>query len=143
MTDARRELLVVDGQGGGCGRALIERLCELALPLHITAVGTNARATAAMLKAGADAGATGENAVRVCAARADIIAGPLGIVLADAMLGEVTATMAVAIGSAGAHRVLVPVNRCGTLVAGAEDRAMAQSVEDAAQLIGRLCGEAD
>ena len=88
------EILVIDGQGGGMGKALIERM-RLRLPdVRIVAAGTNAMATAAMLKAGAHIGATGENAICVNAAKADIIIGPIGIVLADSMFGELTPAMA-------------------------------------------------
>ena len=87
-------VVIIDGQGGGMGRALTERLRAASPEAEIVAVGTNVLATAAMLKAGASAGATGENAVRVNCRRADVIAGPIGIVLADALLGEITPEMA-------------------------------------------------
>ena len=88
------KIVVVDGQGGGIGRRLVERL-RSALPGHtLVAVGTNALATSNMLRAGADAGATGENAVRFNCRGADVVAGPGGIVLDDARLGEITPAMA-------------------------------------------------
>lgn len=124
-------ILVIDAQGGGMGRMLVEGL-KRALPQQpVTAVGTNALATAAMLKAGADQAATGENAIRVCAAKADIILAPIGMVLADAMLGEVTAEMAVAIGRSPAHKILLPVSRCQTSVVGVTKMTMAEAVEKA------------
>jgi len=132
-------ILVIDAQGGGMGRMLVEGL-KRALPEQpVTAVGTNALATSAMLKGGADQAATGENAIRVCAARADIILAPIGMVLADAMLGEVTAEMAVAIGSSPAYKILLPVSRCQTSVVGVTKMTMAEAVERAvAEVVSRV-----
>ena len=124
-------ILVIDAQGGGMGRMLVESLKKAMPDQPVTAVGTNALATAAMLKAGADQAATGENAIRVCAARAGLILAPIGMVLADAMLGEVTAAMAVAIGSSPAHKILLPVSRCQTSVVGVMKMTMAEAVEKA------------
>ena len=87
-------IVVIDGQGGGFGRALIEKLRAAGCRQEIIAVGTNAMATSAMLKAGATAGATGENAVIVNAGRADVLAGPLGLVMANSLLGECSPAMA-------------------------------------------------
>ena len=126
-------VVIMDAQGGGIGRMLIEQLKAAVPAQRLIAVGTNAAATAAMLRAGADAGATGENAVCANAARADLILAPLGIVLCDAMLGEVTAAMAAAVGRAQAHKILVPVSRCGVTVAGVADRPLAESVSLAVQ----------
>lgn len=127
------KVIVIDAQGGGMGKQLIEQL-KRALPQQkLIAVGTNALATAAMLRAGADQGATGENAIRVCAAQADLILGPMGIVLCDAMLGEITADMALAIGRSPAHKILVPVSRCQVTVAGVPAMTMAEAVEAAVQ----------
>lgn len=95
-----------------------DRLPEYSI--SITAVGTNSIATAAMLKAGADFAATGENPVAVASRSADVIIGPLGIVIADALIGEVTAEMAVSVGRSPAAKILIPVNKCGNLVAGVE-----------------------
>ena len=114
-------IVVIDGQGGRLGRLLVEE-CRTALPdAEIWAIGANAAATAAMLKAGADAGATGENPVVVASASADYILGPLGIVLADAMMGEITAAMAAAVGRSRAHKILIPMTRCCASVAGIQD----------------------
>ena len=106
-------ITVIDGQGGRIGGLLIERIRKLQVPAEITAVGTNSVATAAMLKAGADFGATGENPAVVACRDADLILGPVGIVLADALLGEVTAAMAAAVSRSRAHKILIPLNRCG------------------------------
>lgn len=131
-------ILVIDGQGGGVGRALIERLRARLPETEILAVGANAIATGTMLKAGATAAATGENAVRVCARSADVITGPIGIILADAMMGEITADMAAAVATARAHRVLVPVQRCATTIAGASGQSLQQLLDDAVEQVIKL-----
>ncbi|MBQ7850499.1 MAG: DUF3842 family protein [Clostridia bacterium] len=124
-------ILVIDAQGGGMGRMLVEGLKRAMPEQSVTAVGTNALATSAMLKGGADQAATGENAIRVSAAKADIILAPIGMVLADAMLGEVTAEMAVAVGRSPAHKILLPIARCQTTVVGVTKMTMAEAVERA------------
>ena len=129
------EILIIDGQGGNLGRQLVKRLKEAAPQADVTAVGTNSTATENMLKGGADRAATGENAVIVNARRAKIIAVPLGIVMADALLGEVTPAMAAAVGSSDAVRVLIPMNRCDTLVAGVGEKAMGELIEDGVKKI--------
>ena len=121
----------MDAQGGGMGRLLVEGLKRAMPEQQVIAVGTNALATSAMLRAGADQGATGENAVVVCAAQADLILAPIGMVLCDAMLGEVTAAMACAVGKSPAHKILVPVSRCQATVAGVQRLSMAEAVERA------------
>jgi len=132
------KILVIDGQGGGVGRALIERL-RIRLPDgEILAVGANAIATSAMLKAGASAAATGENAVKVCCRDADVIAGPIGIVLKDSMMGEITGEMAAAVAASKARRVLIPVQRCATTVAGVGNQPLQALIEDAAEQIAAL-----
>jgi hypothetical protein len=112
-------IAVVDGQGGGVGKLIVEAL-RRALPdkTEIIALGTNAIATSAMLKAGADEGATGENAIAVNAAGADIIAGVIGIISANSMLGELTPRMAAAISESPAVKLLIPLNRCNVEVMG-------------------------
>ena len=125
------DILIIDGQGGNLGKLLTKRLREAVPRADITVVGTNSTATENMLKGGADRAATGENAVVVNARRARVIAGPLGIVIADALLGEVTPAMARAVGSSDAVRVLIPMNRCDTLVAGVADRPMGELIDDA------------
>ena len=123
-------VLVIDGQGGQLGGQIIKSLKSNFAEMEITAVGTNATATAAMLKAGASRGATGENPVVVACRKADIIIGPIGIVIADAMFGEITPQMAVAVGQADATRILLPVNKCDNLVAGVNDVSMNTLIED-------------
>lgn len=124
-------ILVIDGQGGQLGGQIIKSLKGNFPNIDITAVGTNATATATMLKAGANQAATGENPVVVASRKADVIIGPIGIVIADAMLGEITPKMAVAVGQSNATRVLLPVNKCDNLVAGVADATMSVIIEDA------------
>ena len=131
------KVLIVDGQGGGMGRALVEQLKQLCPEQPLLAVGTNALATAAMLRAGADQGATGENAVVVNAAHADLIVGPIGIVLCDALLGEVTDRMACAIGRSPAHKILIPVARCQVTVVGCERLNASEAVNQAAREVAK------
>jgi prephenate dehydrogenase len=114
------KIAVIDGQGGKIGSLLTELIKNRAPGCEIIAVGTNASATGAMLKAGADFGATGENPVIVASRQADIITGPIGIVAADSFLGEVTPAMAQAICQSRAVKVLVPINRCSLVVAAPE-----------------------
>ena len=125
------KLLVIDGQGGGIGKSIVERLKALYPSTEITAIGTNSLATMAMIKAGADVCATGENAIVVNAAKADIIMGPFGIVMADALMGECTGKMAEAVSSSRALKILVPVSRCNTLIAGIEDISLSGLIDDA------------
>ena len=108
-------ILVIDAQGGGIGRQVVSAIRKTFPQQHIVAVGTNSAATSAMLKAGADDAATGENAVVVCCRTADVIIGPVGIVIADALLGEITPRMAVAVGQSRAKRILIPVNMAGLI----------------------------
>ena len=122
-------ILVMDAQGGGIGKQVVTAVRTRFPDVTITAVGTNAAATTAMLRAGADEGATGENAAVVCCRRADVIIGPVGIVIADAMLGEVTPRMAVAVGQSAAKRILIPVNHCANFIAGGADLSVGRLVD--------------
>ena len=112
------KILVVDGQGGGIGRQLVAAIKRDIAGADVIAVGTSEAATSAMIKAGADVAATGENAVAVACRKADIIVGPLGIVIADSLYGEITAKMAVRIARSRAKRVLIPFNNCDNIIAG-------------------------
>ncbi|MBR1899947.1 MAG: DUF3842 family protein [Lachnospiraceae bacterium] len=132
-------ILVIDGQGGGLGKQLVSALKGLD-NVCITAVGTNSAATAAMRKAGADQTATGENSVLVTSRDADIILGAVGIVMADAFLGEITPAMALAVGRSRAEKILIPMNRCGIIIAGCTGRTTAQCVEDAVAQVKLLTG---
>ena len=132
-------VLIIDGQGGNMGRQLVEQLLlQSNITLEVTVVGTNAIATAAMLKAGAQQGATGENPVLVACRTADIIAGPIGILSADSLLGEITPAMAVAIGQSGAKKLLLPVNQCSNLVAGVPAMTLKELMDKALELLTSL-----
>ena len=133
------EILVIDGQGGGLGRQLVAAVKKAVPQAVVTVIGTNSAATSAMLKAGADRAATGENAVVVNCRRADVIVGPIGIVIADALLGEITPAMAAAICQADAKRVLIPVNHCDNYVVGVPEGPVSQLVQAAAQKVKELC----
>lgn len=131
------KVLVIDGQGGGIGKTLVAGIKASGVKAEITAVGTNSLATIAMQKAGADKAATGENAVVVACRTADIVAGPVGIVVADALVGEVTPKMAAAVGSSSAKKVLIPVNMCDTYVVGVQETAVSNLVQLAVARIVR------
>lgn len=133
------KVLVIDGQGGGLGRQLVSALAAACPEAELTAVGTNSLAANAMLKAGASRAATGENAVVVNCRHADVIVGPIGIVIADALLGEITPAMAAAVCQSGAKRVLVPINHCENYVVGVPDQPISQLVAAAAQKVKELC----
>lgn len=134
-------ILVIDAQGGGIGRQLIMGIKSSIPNCKITAVGTNSAATSAMLKAGADNAATGENAVKVGARKADVIVGPIGIVIADALFGEITPDMAVAVGQSNAKRILIPINHCDNIIAGVPDLSMGRLVESAINEIRAISRE--
>ncbi len=123
-------ITIIDGFGGKLGAELVSAITAKFAAAEITAIGTNAVATAAMLKAGAKNAATGENPLIVSCRRADIIIGPIGIVVADAMLGEITPKMAVAVGQANATRILIPVNRCDNIVAGVREQKLGPLLDD-------------
>ena len=129
------QIMVIDGQGGGMGRQIVSEIKAAFPDAVVRAVGTNTAATEAMRKAGADITATGENAVLVGARKARVIVGPVGIVIADALHGEITPEMARAVGQSDAVRVLIPVNQCDNLVAGMEKQPLGRLVESAMDLI--------
>ena len=134
------KILVIDGQGGNIGRQLVKMITERFPEAELVAVGTNSIATENMLKAGAKSAATGENSVVVSSRHADIIIGPIGIVIADALMGEVTPAMATAVGSADATRILIPMNRCDTLVAGVTSGSAGAYLQDAMDKLGEILG---
>ena len=123
-------VLVVDAQGGGIGRQLVAAIKKELPGVEVIATGTNSAATSAMLKAGADHASTGENAIRVCADRADVIIGPIGIVIADSLYGEITPAMACAIGQSRAKRILLPMNHCDNIIVGGGDISTASLVAE-------------
>ena len=124
-------ILIVDGQGGQLGAQIIKSICSNFQNVNLTAVGTNAIATTAMLKAGAKNAATGENPVIVACRKADVIIGPVGIVIADSLMGEITDKMAVAVARADAVRILIPINKCDNLIAGVPNLNAGALIEDA------------
>ena len=132
------KVLIIDGQGGGLGRQLVTVIKERYPQVEVLAVGTNSLATGAMLKAGADQAATGENSVVVASARVDVILGPVGIVIADSMLGEITPKMALAVGQSSAKRILIPVNLCDNIIVGVSETSMSKNVQNAADALEML-----
>lgn len=122
------KIVVIDGQGGRMGRSVIEQLHMLYPDMDLYAIGTNSIATSAMLKAGAAYGATGENPVIINSQDADIIIGPIGIVMANALLGEITPAMATAVSSSRASKILIPVNRCGHYIVGCQDATLSEYI---------------
>lgn len=125
MTGDGMKIVIVDGQGGKLGRLLVEQVKKLCPEQPVYAIGTNSAATAAMLRGGADFGATGENSVSRAVMDADVVLGPMGIVVAHALLGEVTPAMAEAIGGCRARKLVIPINTCGVQVAGVQDLPLA------------------
>jgi flavorubredoxin len=131
-------IVIIDGQGGQLGAQLIKEITAQFPNKRITAIGTNAVATAAMLIAGAKNAATGENPVIVACRKADVIIGPIGIVIADSLLGEVTEPMALAIAKADAVRILIPLNKCENLVAGVPNLNTGALIADAITKLNAL-----
>ena len=124
-------ILIIDGQGGQLGAQLVKSISSNFSDVKLTAIGTNAVATSAMLKAGVKNAATGENPVIVACRKADVIIGPVGIVITDSLMGEITDKMAVAIARADAVRILIPVNKCDNLIAGVPNLNTGALIEDA------------
>ena len=131
-------ILVIDGQGGGLGGQLVSAIRSLCPDCELMAVGTNTAATSVMLKAGAARAATGENAVVVACRKADVIVGPIGIAIADALSGEVTPTMAAAVGRSNAKRILVPTSHCDNLIAGTADIPVGKLLQSAMAMLAAL-----
>ena len=125
------KILVVDGQGGGVGRQLAAQIKETFPDVQLMAIGTNTIATSAMLKGGADSAATGENAVLVAARKADVIVGPLGIVVADSLGGEISPAMANAVAQSNAKRILIPFKHCENVIVGVSDYTLGHLIQQA------------
>lgn len=123
-------ILIIDGQGGKLGKQLIEAIRARIKNIEITAIGTNGIATSTMLKGGADYAATGENPLLVACRKADIIIGPIGIVIADSLMGEITPKMATAISQSNTLRILIPANKCDNIIAGVPDLSMSALISD-------------
>jgi len=131
-------ILIIDGQGGQLGAQLIKSITSNFTDITITAVGTNATATAAMIKAGAKQAATGENPAIVACRKADIIIGPIGIVIADSLYGEITPKMAVAVGQADATRILIPMNKCENIVEGVPDLTLSSLIDSVVKRLQKM-----
>ena len=131
-------VLIIDGQGGQLGSQIIKAVISRYPDIDLTAVGTNAAATTSMVKAGAKKAATGENPIIVACRKADVIIGPIGIVIADALLGEITPDAAKAVGQSDAVRILIPINKCENLVAGVTNRTLTSLIEDALAKLDKI-----
>lgn len=132
-------ILIIDAQGGGIGKQLVSAIKKNMPDVSVTAVGTNSAATSAMIKAGADNAATGENAVIVNSKKADVIIGPVGIVIADALLGEITPLMAAAVAQSPARRILIPINHCDNIVVGVDDLSVGKLLQDVIKELQKVC----
>ena len=132
------KVVVIDGQSGRIGQLFVEKAVKAKIPCALIAVGTNAIATAAMLKAGASMGATGENAIIVTTRTADIVVGPIGILAADAMLGEITPAMAAAVGRSSAKKLLLPVNLCNNIVVGTQSLSLSALLDEAVDTLRQI-----
>ncbi len=132
------KVVVIDGQGGRLGQLVVEEVKKAAPGCRLYAIGTNSTATTVMLKAGADYGATGENPVIVACRDADVIMGPIGIIAADSLLGEITPAMAAAVGGSRAVKFLLPVSQCNNRVVGVREMSMSEMAVSAAESLKEL-----
>ena len=123
------KIVIIDGHGGRIGKMIVETIKELTIEHNLIAIGTNSIATSTMIKAGALKAATGENPVVFNAKDADLIIGPIGIIVANSMLGEVTEKMAVAIASSAAKKILVPITKCNQIVVGVDDKPLSEYIK--------------
>ena len=128
-------ILVIDGQGGKLGKSLVESIKKVFPQEELMAIGTNSAAAEAMRRAGADQAATGENPVLVACRRAQIIVGPIGIVIADSLLGEVTPKMAAAVGASPVRKILLPVNKCNNIIVGTSDKSTSELIAEAVRRV--------
>lgn len=132
------KITIIDGQGGKIGKTIVEQLKRTHPKQELYAIGTNSLATAAMLKAGADYGATGENPCIVNAQDSDIIIGPVGIVVANALLGEITPAIATAVGASRAYKILIPMNRCNHYVVGCDEVGLSEHIRKVCEKVDSL-----
>ena len=132
------KIIVIDGQGGKIGRTVIEQLKKRFPDQELLAIGTNSIATSSMLKAGASQGATGENRILVASRDADIIIGPIAIVMADSLLGEITPSMANAVSASRAYKILIPTNRCNHYIAGCQEVSLSDAIQAVCDEVGRI-----
>lgn len=138
------KIAVIDGQGGGVGKALISSLRErYGNKITILALGTNALATSAMIKTGADEGATGENAILFMTGHVDLIMGPIGIIMANSMLGELTPAMSEAIGSSHCSKILIPIKKCQIIIPGSGYKSIQTLIEEAVDSVADILSTKD
>ena len=137
------KITIIDGQGGRMGKTVIEQLKKAHPDLELYSIGTNSIATAAMLKAGADHGATGENPCIVNAQDSDVIIGPIGITFANALLGEITPAIAVAIGASKAYKILIPVNRCNHYIVGCQETSLGEYIRQVCERVDEMLKQGD
>ncbi len=137
------KIVIIDGQGGRLGKLLVEAVKKALPQAEVFAFGTNALAAAAMLKSGADHAATGENPVIRGVTDADAVLGPVGVIVAHAILGEVTPAMAEAVGGCRAKKFLIPMNSCGVRVAGVREMPLPAYVEAAVGELVRELSDSD
>ncbi len=123
------KIVVIDGQGGSIGKAIVEQLKKSLPHYDLTAIGTNSIAATNMLRAGADRAATGENPVLVACADADVIAGPIGIIQANALLGEITPAMSLAVSESRAKKILIPMTQCRISVVGTQSMGLSDYIK--------------
>ncbi len=133
----KMKIVVIDGQGGRIGKEIIEKLiaAKKDKEIEIIAVGTNSMATGAMMKAGAKHCATGENPVVFVCKTADIIVGPVGIISANSLIGEITPKMALAVSKSEALKVLIPINKCNTIIAGVQNLSLSDYIDNAVDIV--------
>jgi hypothetical protein len=138
VTKNVKTLLVVDGQGGGIGKAIIERIVKAEIDAEILAIGTNSTASAVMRKAGAHQTATGENAIIYNATYADCILGPIGIISANSLLGEISPNIAAAVAQSPCPKLLIPLNRCNLYIAGASESTLTEKLDEIITLLKEI-----
>lgn len=132
-------IAVIDGQGGGMGKAVIDKIrASFQREVSIIALGTNSTSTAAMMKAGADDGATGENAIIYNASRCDVIIGAVGIIASNSFHGELTPLMSRAVAESEAVKILIPINKCNLLIAGTKETMLSDYIDDAVKTLIKL-----
>lgn len=134
------KILLIDGQGGKIGKELTESILEKFPEVDLVTVGTNTIATSNMIKGGSKSAATGENAVIVGARTADLIVGPIGIVIADSLLGEITPAMALAVAQSSATKILIPMSKCNNMIAGIKSQSMSDLLSDVLSKISEFIG---
>ena len=132
------KVLIIDGQGGKLGALIVESIVREKIDCELFVVGTNVLATSAMLKAGADNAATGENPVKVLSSDADVISGPIGITVADSLLGEVTPLMATSVGQSPAVKLLLPVSHCNNKIIGVKNLSMNDMVKETVEALKNI-----